>query len=238
MVNKDPMLELWERAKRGNHKSLEEIRKKCEGMKIAIIKKCAPWSKETDSLYQDLIQEAWFAICEAIKTFNPRKGTKFTTWTWECIENRIKSKLKKEKKFSFTDVEEIQKMPDKKNNIEDQQYKKSLIEEYIKELTPREKEVFLLREEKGKKFSEIGKKIGTTATNAYLAYKRAKRVLKQLVKLRRKNVNAKRKDLRRKWKTQAYCLPRLRARPSYQRWLREWLKEQKLKNKKGTKNNG
>ncbi len=50
----------------------------------------------------DLIQEGMIGLLAAIKSFNPEKGTKFTTYASRCIDNSIRSALKK-----FTRIKDI-----------------------------------------------------------------------------------------------------------------------------------
>ena len=65
---------------------------------INLIRKIA-WSfhRTTGAEWDDLFQEAAMAYCEALKTYNPKKG-KVTTYVWWCITSHLKNHLKLEQK--------------------------------------------------------------------------------------------------------------------------------------------
>lgn len=46
--------------------------------------------------FDDLFQEAAYAYCEALKTYNPTRG-KITTHVWWCVQNRLKDYIKENK---------------------------------------------------------------------------------------------------------------------------------------------
>ena len=65
---------------------------------IALIRKIA-WSfhNSIGEDWDDLFQEAALAYCEALKTYNPKKG-KITTYMWWCITSHLKNYIKLEEK--------------------------------------------------------------------------------------------------------------------------------------------
>ena len=65
---------------------------------INLIRKIA-WSvhNSTGEEWDDLFQEAALAYCEALKTYDPKKG-KITTYMWHCISSHLKNYLKLQNK--------------------------------------------------------------------------------------------------------------------------------------------
>lgn len=84
---------------------------------INLIRKLA-WSfhHSTRLDYDDLFQEAALAYCEALKTYNPKKG-KITTYTYWYITSRLKNYIKEESKMNscldpIDDIEIMQNTPE------------------------------------------------------------------------------------------------------------------------------
>ena len=65
---------------------------------INLIRKIA-WSfhNSTGEEWDDLFQEASLAYCEALETYDPKKG-KITTYMWWCITSHLKNYLKLQNK--------------------------------------------------------------------------------------------------------------------------------------------
>ena len=77
---------------------------------------------------EDLIQEGMIGLLAAIKSFNLNKGTKFVTYASRCINNSVKSAIKK-----FTRLKDIppSSLTQLDEDFEDSQYALSAEDEFL-----------------------------------------------------------------------------------------------------------
>lgn len=71
------------------------------------VKKFSPYCKSVPSVEpKDLTQEAWIGILKAQNSFDPNRGTKFSTWAYIFIHGQLSSIFKKQyTKSSYIDVD-------------------------------------------------------------------------------------------------------------------------------------
>lgn len=105
----------------------------------------------------DLIQEGYLALSEAVNTFRPDKDTNFGTYAKSCIQNKIISYIRKTKSLknkylnesvSIDDENIILNLQDNKNpfdTIIEEENKNELLNYLDKELSDLEKQIFELK---------------------------------------------------------------------------------------------
>lgn len=141
----------------------------------------------------DIIQECYIALDEAINSYNQNDSAMFYTFAILCIERRIGSYLRKVKRFknkilndAVTIDENMQTEFLCDTNILDdivlENESNNKIKAIMKELTPLEKDVFLLRLE-GFDFIEIAKKLNRDLKSIYNAFNRIKTKYRKIYKI-------------------------------------------------------
>ena len=73
--------------------SNDEYIKLYEQFKPMIIKLCNKWSRIGVIEYDDLMQIALLALMEAYKTYDEKRGMKFSTYVYNTIEYRIRKEI-------------------------------------------------------------------------------------------------------------------------------------------------
>ena len=152
----------------------------------------------------DLISIGTIGLIKGVDTFSPDKGVKITTYCARCIENEVlmffRSNNKYSKDISINEVVGFDKdggeiaiidvlkapKPDFLEDIEKQD-NITLINDYIKVLTPREKEILIRRYGLFNKNSEtqkvIAKKMGISRSYVSRIEKRAlTKILREFIK--------------------------------------------------------
>lgn len=88
--------------------SNDEYMKLHERFKPMIIKLCNKWSRISVIEYDDLMQIALLALMEAYKTYDEKRGMKFSTYVYNTIEYRIRKEIyltnKKNKRYKTVSI--------------------------------------------------------------------------------------------------------------------------------------
>ncbi|MCD7722601.1 MAG: sigma-70 family RNA polymerase sigma factor [Clostridiales bacterium] len=83
--------ELLSLAQRGNNEAAGFIIEKYKALVEAIVKKYTL----PDTEFDDFVQEGMIGLLAAIESFDSRKGSKFSTYCYTCIQNSVMSALRK-----------------------------------------------------------------------------------------------------------------------------------------------
>lgn len=88
--------------------SNDEYMKLYEQFKPMIIKLCNKWSRIGVIEYDELMQIALLALMEAYKTYDEKRGMKFSTYAYNTIEYRIRKEIyltnKKNKRYKTVSI--------------------------------------------------------------------------------------------------------------------------------------
>lgn len=109
LKNKEEV-ELLKRIQRGDREAEEKFLKMNQGLVVSIAKKYA----FTPDILEDLISEGNIGLLEAIKKFDPKKHTKFSTYAYFWIKRYVMRAIAKE---SFKVPEKFQKLKTKYRNL-------------------------------------------------------------------------------------------------------------------------
>ena len=131
----------------------------------------------------DLIQEGRIALYRAIKTFDPSRKGKFTTYAYNCIQRSIINVVVKHNRKNWKNVTEeiVPDVPDTK--AETRLIMLDQINSLFKSagLTKREQRVIELRYWGDLYFDEIGKEIGSSKTNTRYIFNKALKKMRSVV---------------------------------------------------------
>lgn len=164
-----------------------------------IANKCATYSATID----DLVEAGQVGYAKAIHSYDPDRGTKFSTFAINCIRNEIYFHLRKVKKHYYNDIStEATRHKDKNGNdlrLEDiladnrdtpeeasrNEAIRKAIDEALKYLTPKERHVMIyryaLQGEKEKTQNEIADLLGMSQANISKIEKNCLERLKELL---------------------------------------------------------
>lgn len=78
-----------------------------EKYELNLIRKVArSFHNTTGYDWEELFAEAAIGYAESLQTYDPKKGSKHTTWAYKCMQNRLIVFLKKEKQNKFISRDE------------------------------------------------------------------------------------------------------------------------------------
>ena len=137
-----------------------------------------------DIEYEDLCQEGYLALFDAVRAYDSSKGA-FSSFAGKCISNRMinaaakaRGNLEKADNFDFTLV------PDSRASTDDYLISKeddlAITEKMLTLLSEKEYKVFRLHID-GYSYRQIAEKMGITPKSADNALSRAKKKLKELL---------------------------------------------------------
>lgn len=95
MIQDVKEIELIERIKANDEESLQELISAYQRIIWSIIYKCVHFPIPHDLDKQDLYQEALIGLMNAVKHHDPRFGVLFSSFASKCIENEVRSYLRK-----------------------------------------------------------------------------------------------------------------------------------------------
>ena len=148
---------------------------------IIRIKAAKLHTKEVE--FEDLCQEGYLALFDALRAFDPTKGS-FSAFTGTCIANRMKNAvIKAHGKFEKDDDFDLAQIPDEGSSADDYIITKeddAVVEHLLSFLTHKEYSVMKLFLD-GYSYKQIAEKLGITPKSADNALSRARKKLKALL---------------------------------------------------------
>jgi RNA polymerase sigma factor (sigma-70 family) len=142
-----------------------------------IFKRCG--NRETA---EDLFQETLIRVWKNLKNY--KESQKFSSWLFSIAHNLTIDSFRKNKNY-FDDIEDKKELASSENlelKIEHDE-RKILLQDAIKNLTPHQKEVFLLRQHGELTFKEIAQltnqPLNTVLSHMNYAMKKLKRILRE-----------------------------------------------------------
>lgn len=134
----------------------------------------------------DLVQEGLMGLLNAVKSYNPEKDIKFSTYAGRCIKNKMISSLKRNSMISDADENEaLLVLGDPKDIPETVVVEKVVMDELYDKissaLSEREWQVFQLFLT-GMAYNQIALKLGVSAKTVNNAMQRVRRKLKSLLR--------------------------------------------------------
>jgi RNA polymerase sigma factor (sigma-70 family) len=168
---------------------------------LAVVRRLGLWGIS----YDDLVGEGFVGLLKAKENFDPKRGTRFSTYAIPKIRVEMQRLIKRELKaarvwpssqiFPENEEGEIEDIIDKmagENEEEDEAKKEAreVIKGIIKKLNlrGRQKRVLLLRG-KGETLREIGKKLGVSQETVRMDLKKIEKKLRAILKGGEKNEN-------------------------------------------------
>lgn len=154
--------------------------------KLILIKSEIYANSNADS--DDLSQEGLIGLLNAISSFDPNKGVKFSTYAEVCIGNRMKTFLVKTKKAS-SGIENIDELPENsclsveetpESILLDKEFFSELLSGIYDVLSPAELRVFNLCVQ-GESYKSVAGKLGITEKSVDNAMQRARRKIRALI---------------------------------------------------------
>jgi RNA polymerase sporulation-specific sigma factor len=130
------------------------------------------------SAYEDFVQEGMLGLLSAIRSFNGDSGSKFSSYAYSCISNRMKTaaaKLRGQQAAENGSNEDTE--PASSLTPESIIIQREILEEFENTLSPLEKRCFLLYVS-GLSYEKIGAKLGISEKSAKNAADRAGTKLK------------------------------------------------------------
>lgn len=167
-------LHLINQAKNGNENSLKEIISMHSGICMDTYKKYIS-SKLPGHVVSDLLSSKDFLIYNSIKSFDPQKGSKFSTWLSNQVRYYCLNTINKASKIISVDDEFLSLMleNEQKNNMcqnaasEERQHILNSIKETLKQVKNEKikecaKRKYFPEDGKNKSFTDIAKEMGVT----------------------------------------------------------------------------
>ena len=133
------------------------------------------------SAYDDFVQEGMLGLVSGIRSFKAENGTKFSSYAYSCISNRMKTaaaKLRGQQAAENNSNDDIE--PASNLTPESIIIQREILKELENTLSPLEKRCFLLHFS-GLSFEEIGEKVGISEKSAKNAAGRAGAKLRELI---------------------------------------------------------
>lgn len=132
---------------------------------------------------EDLCQEGYLALFDALRAFDENKGS-FSAFAGTCISNRMKNAVIKARgKLTKDDDFDLGQVPDEGTSADDYIISKEAnegVEHLLSFLSPMEYDVMKLFID-GYSYKQIAEKLGITPKSADNALSRARKKLKQLL---------------------------------------------------------
>ena len=180
-------------AQNGNEDAINYIYQKYKPLIIAKSERAIVYATHHGIDINDIMQEAFIGLDEAIKKFSQNTDATFYTFAMVCVERQIYSYLRKmtggkdralNEAIHITDS--IEKTIDDGKNIEmsfmDRDYDIRLIKKIREELTEFEENVFDMKI-KGYSFEEIANDLDKDLKSIYNTFHRIKTKIKKIIEL-------------------------------------------------------
>lgn len=139
--------------------------------------------RNTDIEYEDLCQEGYLALFDALEAFDAAKGT-FSAFAGTCIANRMKNAvIKAHGRFEKDDGFDLAQIPDENLSADDYVITKEdaeTVEHLLSFLSQKEYSVMKLFLD-GYSYKQIAEKLGISPKSADNALSRARKKLKSLL---------------------------------------------------------
>ena len=141
---------------------------------------------------EDIAQEVLLRLFRALGRFDPDRGVKFTTWAFTCVRNHCLDVLKKRRlrTVSLTagepGADEGQWALEDHGTIQPERYAQSQeirarVDEALARISPDQREVFVMREQKGMDYDEIATRTGVVEGTVKSRLHRARLALRGLL---------------------------------------------------------
>lgn len=124
------------------------------------------------SAYDDFIQEGMLGLLSAVRSFKDDKSSKFSSFAYSCIVNRMKTAAVKLRGQQFAEDNSDNEEPASTLTPENIIIQREILKELENTLSPMEKRCFLLHIS-GLSFEEIGTRLGISRKSAENAAGRA-----------------------------------------------------------------
>lgn len=136
---------------------------------------------------EDLVQEGIISLLDAIRSFDPQKGVPFKAYVSICIDNRMRSVMRKNRSggnMALTEALDLDENASSTPSPADITEASEVVENFKKMakllLSPLEYKVFCLKLD-GFSYEEIGKKLGITTKSVDNALSRIKNKLRSQI---------------------------------------------------------
>ena len=128
-------------------------------------------------LSEDLASLTFLKALEKLDTFKPDRGP-FSAWLYRIAHNALMDHFRAKKgQVSLDDVKEIAGKSDVESDAENR-LKWQKLEPFLKKLSPRDRDIILMRVWDGLSYREIGEVLGSSEASCKMAYSRAVRFLR------------------------------------------------------------
>ena len=168
--------ELVEDVLSGNHNSFELLLRPYRGGLLNIAYRMTGNIEDA----KEICQEAFIKIFRHLHSY--KKGTSFKSWIYKTVINASYDFLRKKKKFDTLVVNQ-KKVTFDESQTPEKLYSQKEIKEKIKhcihDLSPREKAIFLLRDQEGYSISEASEIIGCSSVSVRVHLSRARKKIKE-----------------------------------------------------------
>ncbi|WP_432649439.1 sigma-70 family RNA polymerase sigma factor [Huintestinicola sp.] len=124
------------------------------------------------SAYDDFIQEGMLGLLSAVRSFKDDKSSKFSSYAYTCVVNRMKTAAAKLRGQQFAEDNSDSEEPASSLTPESIIIQREIFKELENTLSPMEKRCFLLHLS-GLSFEEIGARLGISERSAKNAESRA-----------------------------------------------------------------
>lgn len=128
-------------------------------------------------LSEDLTSLTFLKALEKLGTFKPDRGT-FSAWLYRIAHNALMDHFRQKKgQMSLDDIKEVAGKADVEADA-DNRVKWEKLKPFLEKLSPREKDIILMRVWDGLSYKEIGDVLGSSEASCKMAYSRAVRYLR------------------------------------------------------------
>jgi RNA polymerase sigma-70 factor (ECF subfamily) len=175
----DPEGTLIERIKEGEEGAFEELVERYKGMAFSLAYRFLGNPEDA----RDVSQEAFAQVYLHIKDF--RGESTFKTWFFKIILNLCRRQRQKKTMYSLEPYLEKEMEPQAQEDVAEEVKRKELgvaIEEAIRALPTRQREVFIMKHLEGMKLSEIGEVLDCAEGTVKIHLFRAVRALQEKLK--------------------------------------------------------
>jgi len=127
---------------------------------------------------EDLASLTFIKSLESINSFNADYGF-FSSWLYKIARNNIIDHYRRKKEIDNIDDHTEIKAEDKTEYDLDIKYKFEKVDKYIKELTPEQREILIMRIWDQLSYREIAKIVGKSEENCKVIFSRCLKVIKE-----------------------------------------------------------